>query len=434
MRSVRLVAGAAGMYCGSCMHDNRIVAALRAADRDAVLVPLYTPIRTDEADVSARRVYCGGLTMFLAESSRLVRHLPRLVLEALSARPLLRMLSRFSGSTQPDQLGPLTVSTLQGLAGHQRMEFERLLDALAALQPGIVHLPNLLLSGLAPAIKQRLGVPVACGLAGEDIFIDRLPPTDRADVHRLIRANIAHIDGFDAASAYYARHAAAHFGVPAERIVHLPLEVATADFDPPAQPPAEPFTIGYLARVCRDKGIDIACHALLKLRARGVQCRLCVAGYRGGADARQWDALRARMQQAGVTDTDLEDVGEVDRAGKVRFLHRLHVLAVPARWPESKGYYAVEALAAGVPVVLPESGAFPELIAKTGGGLLHTPEDPDALADAIAALAQDPARRAELAQRGRAVVQREFDVAVAAQQTWDWYRRLTGAQEETRAC
>ena len=52
MRIAYLAAGAGGMYCGSCMRDNRLAAALIAQGRDVVLIPLYTPLKTDEPDVS----------------------------------------------------------------------------------------------------------------------------------------------------------------------------------------------------------------------------------------------------------------------------------------------------------------------------------------------------------------------------------------------
>ena len=48
MRIAYITAGAAGMYCGSCMHDNTLAAALARLGHDALLVPTYTPIRTDE--------------------------------------------------------------------------------------------------------------------------------------------------------------------------------------------------------------------------------------------------------------------------------------------------------------------------------------------------------------------------------------------------
>jgi len=44
------------MYCGSCLHDNTLAAALLELGEDVVLVPTYTPLRTDEADVSIERI------------------------------------------------------------------------------------------------------------------------------------------------------------------------------------------------------------------------------------------------------------------------------------------------------------------------------------------------------------------------------------------
>ena len=48
MKIVYLAAGAGGMYCGSCLHDNTLAAALMRLGEDVLLMPTYTPIRTDE--------------------------------------------------------------------------------------------------------------------------------------------------------------------------------------------------------------------------------------------------------------------------------------------------------------------------------------------------------------------------------------------------
>jgi len=66
MKIVHLLAGAGEMYCGSCLHGNRLAAALRAAGEDVLLVPLYTPIRTDEENVSIDRVAFGGINVYWA--------------------------------------------------------------------------------------------------------------------------------------------------------------------------------------------------------------------------------------------------------------------------------------------------------------------------------------------------------------------------------
>ena len=57
MRIVYITAGAAGMYCGSCMRDNTLVRALHGLGHEALLIPTYTPITTDEPDASSRTVF-----------------------------------------------------------------------------------------------------------------------------------------------------------------------------------------------------------------------------------------------------------------------------------------------------------------------------------------------------------------------------------------
>ena len=76
MKLLYLTAGAAEMYCGSCLHDNTLAAALLDLGEDVVLVPTYTPLRTDEADVSIDRVFFGGINVYLQQKSAVFRHTP----------------------------------------------------------------------------------------------------------------------------------------------------------------------------------------------------------------------------------------------------------------------------------------------------------------------------------------------------------------------
>src|SRR6185503_12593774 len=94
---------------------------------------------------------------------------------------------------------------------------------------------------------------------------------------------------------------------------------------------------------------------------------------------------------------DFEYVEAPDHASKIRFLQSLDVLSVPTTYREPKGLYVLEALANGVPVVQPRHGAFPEMLAATGGGVLVNPDDPVDLARGLSELIMDPARRFELA-------------------------------------
>src|SRR3954463_15803931 len=117
MRIAYITAGAAGMYCGSCMHDNTLAAALVAKGHDALLIPTYTPIRTDEADVSYKRIFFGGINVFLQDKFSFFRHTPWFLDRLLDAPALIRWLSRFAGKTQAKDVVDLTLSMLRGEHG-----------------------------------------------------------------------------------------------------------------------------------------------------------------------------------------------------------------------------------------------------------------------------------------------------------------------------
>ena len=128
MRILYITAGAAQMYCGSCLRDNALATELLARGHDVVLVPLYTPTLTDETNVSRERVFFGGISVYLEQHSALFRRTPRLLDRLWDSKLALRLAARSSLQTSPRMLGELTVSMLKGEEGHQRKEFEKLLD------------------------------------------------------------------------------------------------------------------------------------------------------------------------------------------------------------------------------------------------------------------------------------------------------------------
>ena len=82
--------------------------------------------------------------------------------------------------------------------------------------------------------------------------------------------------------------------------------------------------------------------------------------------------------------------------------------------PEAFGYYAVEAMAAGVPVVLPRQGAFPEIVAAADCGTLTPDSRPETLARAWANLLSDPAKLRRESDLGRSASQTTFSQAASA--------------------
>jgi len=422
MKVVYFTAGAAGMYCGSCMRDNTLVAALRARGRDAMLVPLYTPIRTDEDDVSEPRLFYGGINVYLQQKSAVFRHTPWLIDKLLDSPALLRKVSGGADRSSPDDLASMTISMLKGQYGAQRKELSKLVRWLAEVRPDIVNLPNAMFVGAASAIKQALGVPVFCTLTGEDIFLDKLQEPYRGEVLTLIRERGRDVDGFIAVSRYYAAYSQKQFAIPEERIHVILLGIRIDGSAEPAEIPAEPFTIGYLARICPEKGLHILCEALKTLWGAGRRCRLRIAGYCGEADRPYLDEIRRHLANEKL-DHVVDYVGEVDRAGKLSFLRSLHAFSVPTVYKEAKGLYVLEALANGVPVIQPRHGAFPEMVEATGGGLLFEPCDPEALAESIAQLMDDPELRRRLGCHGRSAVNEYYTDEVMADRTWALYTK-----------
>jgi glycosyltransferase involved in cell wall biosynthesis len=435
MKITYVTAGAAGMYCGSCLHDNTLVAALTRQGHDALLVPTYTPITTDEPDVSTRRVFFGGINVFLQQKLGLFRHTPWFLDRLLDAPRLLRWVSRFAVRTRAEDLGDLTVSMLKGENGHQRKEIDKLVGWLAdEVKPEVVNLTNALLSGMVHELKARLGVPILCSLQGDDIFLESLPEPYREQALTLIRDHCREIDGFLATSAYYADFMAGYFAIPRERIhVVLPgLNLQGHGGSRPAEN-GRPFTVGYFARICPEKGFHVVAEAfrLLRQMPGTPPCRLRVSGWLGDNNRAYFEGVRKQLADAGLAG-DCEHVESPDHAGKVRFLQSLDVLSVPTVYREPKGLYVLEALANGVPVVQPRHGSFPELIEATGGGLLVTPEDPADLARALRQLMGNPGHRAELGRKGQTAVFDRFHADRMAQETADVYSRYVTSSVGTR--
>ena len=182
-------------------------------------------------------------------------------------------------------------------------------------------------------------------------------------------------------------------------------------------PRSGPFTIGYFARVAPEKGLHVLCEAYRRLRAKRPVRTVAPRGRRisgartPGISRRHRSGCCARRG----LESEFEYRGEVDRAQKIAFLQSLDVMSVPATYEEPKGIFLLEAMASGVPVVQPRRGAFPEIVEKTGGGLIVDADDPDALADGLLALWRDPARAAALGAAGAAGVREHYTVGRMAE-------------------
>ncbi|MCC6417711.1 MAG: glycosyltransferase family 4 protein [Gemmataceae bacterium] len=419
MKIAYITAGAAGNFCGSCMRDNTLVAALQKFGHDALLIPTYTPIRTDEKDVSTTRVFFGGINVYLQQKLSLFRHTPWTLDRLFDFPALLRWVSRFAVRTQAEDLGDLTLSVLQGEHGRQRKEIEKLVRWLAdEVRPQLVVLTNVLLSGLVHRVKEILRVPVVATLQGDDIFLEALPPDYRARSIDLIRDHNREIDGFIATSRYYADFMAGYLGTPRDRtdVVYPGLNLKGHGGPRPSR--HGPPVVGYFARVCPEKGFHALADAFRALCAMpgAPQSQFLASGWLGENDRPYFEEVQQRLHGSGLAHC-FRYLESPDHESKVRFFHAVDVLSVPTVYREPKGLYVLEALANGVPVVQPAHGSFPELIELTGGGLLVKPEDPHDLAHGLRRLLEDETLRRELGERGKDVVWSRFTAESMARAT-----------------
>lgn len=427
MRIAYITAGAAGMYCGSCLHDNTLAAALLKLGEDVLLVPTYTPLRTDEPDVSIKRIFFGGINVYLQEKVALFRHTPWWFDRLLDNPGLLERLSRRAASVDPSQLGGMTVSMLRGEAGHQRKEIEKLVHWLMTdVKPDIVHLSNSMQIGMARMIRERCGPPVVCQLSGEDIFLEKLPQPYYDEARGHLRERAKDVDAFVALNNYYADFMADYLAVDRAK-VHVVSHGLNLDGHGTRteKPPGVPRVIGYFARICEDKGLHLlveACELLAK-RPEVPPFVLHAAGYLGGGDRPYLAAIESRVS-AGPLAGRFRYHGELDRAQKIAFLQSLDIFSTPTVYRESKGLPAIEALANAVPVVLPDHGSFSELVADTGGGILHRPHDAADLAEKLQQPLLDPAEASRLGLAGQRAVYDRYYAREMAQQTRELYRKL----------
>jgi glycosyltransferase involved in cell wall biosynthesis len=433
MRIAYVSAGAANMYCGSCLNDNSLVTALKRLGHEAVLIPTYTPLRTDEPDVSLHRIFFGAVNVFLKQVVPFLRHGPG-VLERLLDRPaVLAAASRLSSSTDPSQLGGLTLSILRGEEGHQARELDQLLVWLRdTLAPDIVHLTNSMFVGFARRFKAELRVPVVCSVQGEELFLDGLSEPSKSEVRALLVERARDVDLFLASSRWYAAFMTSYLAVGSERMQIARLGLNLEGYRPPLPVRTEgPLTIGYLARIAPEKGLDRLAEAFCEVATTlgPGRVRLHAAGYLPPQHRRYLAEIERRLAASGLAD-DFRYLGEVSRQEKLRFLRETDVFSVPTIFREPKGRYALEALASGVPVVAPRHGALPELIEETGGGLLVEPGSSSELAAALLKLLLDPHLRERLGRAGREAVRQRYSAEAAARATIAAYEHcLNGARE-----
>jgi len=185
------------------------------------------------------------------------------------------------------------------------------------------------------------------------------------------------------------------------------------------------LVIGYAGRLVPEKGIDVLLRACVRLPFEAWRVRVL-------GDGPDRERLRALAGELGI-EARVSFMGRLPSTRVVDFYRGLDVLVLPSvrrpGWMEQFGRVLIEAMACHVAVIGSDSGEIPHVIGDAG--LVFPEGDAAGLCDAITALAGDPIRRANLANRGRARVLENFTHARIAAVTWRIYQAMGSPRQST---
>jgi colanic acid/amylovoran biosynthesis glycosyltransferase len=198
-----------------------------------------------------------------------------------------------------------------------------------------------------------------------------------------------------------------HVGIDPDR--YRPVQLSSS----PANAPSGAPLVLCVAALQPYKGIAVLIEACSRLKATRARFLCEVVG-----DGRLRGALEDQIARARLGDC-VRLRGALRQEEVAALLRQAALVVLPsvvARDGQMEGIPValMEAMAAELPVIAPAISGVPELIDHGVNGLLVEPGNPDALADAIAALLGDPQRRQELGRRGRRKVQRAFRLDACA--------------------
>ena len=407
MKIVHVIPGSGGtFYCQNCIRDVALVRAMRKQGHDVMVVPMYLPFGADSTGISEHvPVFFGGINVYLQQHFKLFRKTPHWLDRILDARWFLRQAAKREGTTEAAGLGAMTLSMLQGVKGYQEKEVHRLTEWLREQEkPDAVHLSNSLLLGLAGELKRALNVPVVCTLQDEESWLDHIDPPYNQLCWEAMSASAEAVDAFIVVSNWYAGEMAKRMSLSPEKIRVVPIGI-DLDGREAAPRPLDPPVLGYLSKLTPSLGLGLLVDAFMTLKQNPKLTTLKFRATGGalGTDAQYVAELKLKLAKHRLAE-DAEFLDSFDAAQRREFLRGLSVLSVPSLQGEAFGMFMLEAMAAGVPVVQPNVGAFPEVIEATGGGVVYDAAKKDALVSTLEALLLDPARAKEMGRQGREAV------------------------------
>jgi glycosyltransferase involved in cell wall biosynthesis len=389
-------------------------------------VPLYLPPdRQNVREGFEKEVFFGAISMFLREKVAFLKNMPAFMDKIVDSVPLLKLAARQAGATRTEGYENLTLSMIEGDNAFRKHEVDRLVKYLMADgKPDIVHLSNALILGLARQIKQRMNVKIVCSLLNEDDWIDDMAEPYQGNAWKLIAKEAVHVDSFITPSNYGKDLFIRKTGLDGRNVYIVPL-----GFDPERNENDKTGRIspalGYFSRVNAHNGFDKLADAFIEIKEKdlvpGLTLHVC-GGFTGDDKpfiADQIKKIKARGFQKSVSIYP-EFLGDK----KMEFFANVDVISVPVRKYDGYGLYILEANGAGIPVVQPATGAFPEIVEMTEGGLIYSPDNNDELVSSLVRLLNDRSLQKELGDKGMLNVRAKLSLDKMSVALSDIYNRL----------
>ena len=433
MKAAYLITGSGNtFYCSNCHRDRLYVTSLKNAGIDTEAVPLYLPpIGEDFGEEFENPVFFGAVSMFLRERVKLFDHMPAFMDKILDAPPLLKLAAKKAGTTRPEGFEETTLNMIRGNDPSRVREINRLTAFLSKeRKPDVIHLSNALIIGLAGQLKEAMGSSIVCSLQNEDDWLDEMAEPYRTDAWKLIGEESVNVDVFVSPSEYFKQLVVERTGIDPSKIVviHSGLEeTRLLSIEREEGPPA----IGYYSRLSRQNGLDKIVDAFIILSGEGkhpgLQLHLC-GGYT--ADNKHFISEQLKKLHDHKLDSHVKVYSAFNQAAKDELFRSIDLMSVPVNKHDAYGLYLLTANQAGVPVVQPATGAFPEIIEATGGGITYIPDTAENLARAISNLLEDRKATRNLGLKGREGVMNNFTTTRMAEKLMDVYKTVTGESKK----
>jgi glycosyltransferase involved in cell wall biosynthesis len=224
------------------------------------------------------------------------------------------------------------------------------------------------------------------------------------------------------------RAALARFGIDPVRVALIPGSgVDIEHFAALPDPPGSPLAAALVGRMLRSKGVFDAVAAVRKLRAEGRAIELVLAG---AVDPDSRDSLSDGELAALARESGIEWLGHIDDVREV--WRRSAIALLPSSYGEGVPKALLEAASCARPIIASDMPGCRDVVVPGETGLLVPVHDVEALAAAIARLADDPALRRQMGEKGRERAIGEFSEAVVAQQTVALLRSIVDGESGGR--